>query len=205
MTRPILYYRNILRFAVMAILISGCSGGGSSIRYYVIDPVTYPGGGAPGSSLTVEIMDVHIPQYLERFNLVVRGDQNQIQFAELHQWGDNFRKNLLRALAQNLSSLLATDDIGTPVNRTLSPPDYRVQIHIEQFERDYDGHVRLVARWQVLTVNGETPVTTHRAELSSPGSYVMNDYVNIVPAMQDLYGELSRMIADTITNTGTSG
>lgn len=181
------------------IVLSGCSGGSATIRYYMIDPVsTSVVSQNSNNQLSIEIMDVNVPQYLERFNLVTRGNENQLYLAEFHQWGDNFRKNLLRTMASNLTSMLGTNDIGTPINRTMSTPDYRVQVHIEQFERNYDGHVSLIARWQVSTGSSSRSVTTHKADLSSSATYAMDEYENIVSTMKDLFGQLSGLIADSI-------
>jgi uncharacterized protein len=190
---------SVLTMLVVSALMSACSGGGSAIRYYVIDPVTTSNSSISFSEeLTIEIMDVHIPQYLERFNIVTRSSENQLLFNEFHQWGDNFRKNLLRTLASNLSSSLGTNDIGTPVNRTMSVADFRIQVHIEQFERNYDGYVKLLARWQVFTVGSSDPINTFKSELISSNSYEIDDYENIVYAMKDLYSQLSSLIAESI-------
>lgn len=190
--------RYVLTLASLFIL-SGCGGGGTSIRYYMVDAVETMSPVADEPELVVEIMDVHIPQYMERFNIVSRGNENQLFFSDNNQWGDNFRKNLLRTMAQNLSGLLGTNDVGTPINRTLSNPDYRLQIHIEQFERDYNGYVKLVARWQILDNASQRAVSTHNTELMSDGIYAMEEYEYIVRAMKDLYGELGRLIAESIS------
>jgi uncharacterized lipoprotein YmbA len=197
----------IFTIVIATFLLSACSGGSSSIRYYLIDPmVNATSAGDTNETLTIEIMDLHIPQYLERFNIVTRGSENQLFFSEFHQWGDNFRKNLLRTMAQNISTALGTNDVGTPINRTLSVADYRVQVHIEQFERNYDGYVKLVARWQVSTANRAEEIITHKVELISPGINASEEYENIVYAMKELFGQLSKKIAESIIqqkeNTG---
>ena len=198
-------YRNslkriyLLSILLISLFLSGCGGGGTAIRYYMIDPV--PSLSLPadtGRKLSIEIMDVNIPQYLERFNIATRGEGNQLFFSEFNQWGDNFRKNLLRTMASNLASLLSTDDIGTPINRSMSAPDYRIQVHIEQFERNYDGYVTLVCRWQLLTVGGTDTVETYKTELISPYTYAIDEYEGIVFSMKDLYGQLSKLIAESV-------
>lgn len=187
-------------------LLAGCGGGTMPLRYYLIDPVAYPGMPGMGDEpLAIEVMDVHIPQYLERFNIAVRGDDNQLVFANSHQWGENLRKNLLRTLARNLSALLSTNDVGTPINRSMSVPDLRVQVHIEQFERDNNGRVVLIARWQLTRPGNNTAVYTHRAELESDDSVAADDYDAIVARMQGLYGQLSRAIAISINDAAGSG
>ncbi len=133
----------------VTILVSCLGSGGEKIptKYYLIDPVEYDALNSRSDvRMSIEIVDVHIPQYLERFQIATRIGENRLMFSESNQWGENLRKNLMRTLSRNLSRLLATQDIGTPITRSLSSPDYRVQIYIEQFEQDVDGKVKLSAR-----------------------------------------------------------
>ena len=199
-------YRNgsilkIIFSALMLVLfLAACSGGGNKVptKYYLIDPVE---SGALNFTLdkplAIEIMDVHIPQYLERFHIATRVGVNRLKFSEANQWGENLRKNLMRTLSRNLSILLLTQDIGTPLNRSSSSPDYRVQLYIEQFELNVDYKVRLAARWQISASDTPEPLAIHNLELV--GSAIeANDYDQMVTSMRQLYGELSRKIADSI-------
>ena len=199
MYHPGPYKRIFILSLFVSISLTACSGGGTPIKYYMIDPVRSTGpSGDSSNQLSIEIMDVNVPQYLERFNLVTRGNENQLFLSEFHQWGDNFRKNLLRTMARNISVKLGTNDIGTPINRMMSVPDYRIQVHIEQFERNYDGRVVLVGRWQVRKLGPDTVPVTHEAKLSSTIMFAMDDYDNIVNDMRNLFGEFSDLIADSI-------
>ena len=187
--------------ALILVLLAACSGmGGSKVatKYYLIDPVEYDALNlASDKPLAIEIIDVHIPQYLERFHIATRIGENRLKFSEANQWGENLRKNLMRTLSRNLSRLLSTQDIGTPLNRSSSLPDYRVQLYIEQFELGVDHKVRLVARWQISGAEMSEPLAIHYQEMI--GSVIEeNDYDEMVTSMRQLYGELSRMIAESI-------
>lgn len=187
--------------ALILVLLAACSGmGGSKVatKYYLIDPVEYDALNlASDKPLAIEIIDVHIPQYLERFHIVTRIGENRLKFSEANQWGENLRKNLMRTLSRNLSRLLSTQDIGTPLNRSSSLPDYRVQLYIEQFELGVDHKVKLVARWQISGAEKSEPLAIHNQEMI--GSIIeANDYDEMVTSMRQLYGELSRMIAESI-------
>ena len=193
-----------LRYSVMlllSLLLAGCLGGGATtpIRYYLVDEVEPDN--VPFSSdkpLIIEIIDLHIPQYLERFNIATRSAENRLEFSEYNQWGENLRKNLMRTMARNLSKLLSTVDIGTPLNRSMSLPDYRIQIYIEKFEQDIDGKVRLAARWQLSDSTEPKPLDVYSAELESKIVVEASDYDQIVSVMRELYGEFSDRIAATI-------
>ena len=113
----------LLLLLLLTVLLSGCMGGGATtpVRYYLIDPIDYSNNSVKSvRELKIAIIDLHIPQYLERFHIAKRTNVSQLEFSENNQWGESLRKNLLRTLARNLSSLLSTADIGTPLNRSLS-------------------------------------------------------------------------------------
>jgi len=185
---------------MLVLLLAACSGGGNKVptKYYLIDPVD---SGAlnftSDKPLAIEIIDVHIPQYLERFHIAKRVGVNRLKFSESNQWGENLRKNLMRTLSRNLSILLSTQDISTPLNRSSSLPDYRVQLYIEQFELDVDQKVKPAARWQISATDTLEPLAIHNQEMV--GSTIQaNDYDQMVTSMRQLYGELSMKVAESI-------
>ena len=181
-------------------LLTGCMGGaGNTHVYYLVNPVTVD---EPiyrkEQPLAVEIMDLHIPQYLEKFQIAVRDGENRLKYSEYNQWGENLRKNLIRTMARNLAAMLATEDVGTPQNRSSSMPDYRLHMHIEQFERDQDERVRLVARWQLSDSKQPETLEMHSATLEGQSEIRGSDYDSLVAEMQDLYGQLCQQIAESI-------
>ena len=186
----------------LAYLMTGCLGPKSAvpIRYYLIDPIEYPKNLSlkKDTPLSIEIISLHIPQYLVRFHIAKRVSKNRLDFSESHQWGANLRKNLLRTMSRNLSQLLSTLDIGTPLNRSASLPDYRVQIHIEQFELESNDKVKLVARWQLSSRNKPKPMGVFSAKLQGEKTIKKGDYEQMVSVMRQLYGDLCEHIAKTI-------
>ena len=185
----------------VAFQLSGCAGVGSSTptRYYLIDPAEYPSTSIKSvRPLSIEIISLHIPQYLERFHIATRSSESQLKFSESHQWGENLRKNLLRTMARNLAKLMSTMDIGTPLNRSASSPDYRVRIHIEQFEQESNNKVKLVARWQFTGGSQSEPSVVFNAELQGQETIEKKNYEQMVSVMRELYGQLSQRIAATI-------
>ena len=190
----------------LACLMTGCLGSRSMapIRYYLIDPAEYPSSSfKTDKPLSIEIISLHIPQYLERFHIAKRLSKSQLDFSETHQWGENLRKNLLRTMSRNLSQLLSTLDIGTPLNRSASLPDYRVQIHIEQFELESNDKVKLVARWQLSSRNKPKPMGVFSAKLQGEKTIKKGDYEQMVSVMRQLYGDLCERIANTIATQET--
>ena len=181
---------------MLMIGLAGCSTSGTAVQYYLVDPVDQ----IPvleQSSLSVQVVDLHLPQYLERFQIASRRDGNRLVFSNGHQWGENLRKNLTRTFAVNLASLLGTVDVGTPANRSSTAPTYRVQLYIISFERNPDNRLQLAVRWQITNPQNE-PLATLSAELSSERE--LTTYADTVGAMATLFGELSRNVAQSIAD-----
>ena len=68
-------------------MLAGCTSGGTAIQYYLIDPVDQPALQLE-SGLRIQITDLHIPQYLQRFQIARRSGDNQLTFSDSHQWGE---------------------------------------------------------------------------------------------------------------------
>ena len=193
-------FKLVISTLMLAIFLAACSGGGNKVatKYYLIDPAEYEALNVTSDKpLAIEIIDVHIPQYLERFHIATRIGENRLKFSESNQWGENLRKNLMRTLSRNLSRLLSTQDIGTPLNRSSSLPDYRVQIYIEQFELCIDNMVRLAARWQISATDTLEPLAIYNEEMLGV-AIEQNNYEQMVTSMRQLFGELSMKIAESI-------
>jgi uncharacterized lipoprotein YmbA len=76
-------------------------------------------------------------------------------------------------------------------------PDYRVQIYIEQFEPGIDNMVRLAARWQVSAKDTTEPLAIYNEEMLGV-AIEQGNYEQMVTSMQQLFGELSMKIAESI-------
>lgn len=183
-------------------LIQGCSSDGAITRFYVLDPiadtVVLEGKEDGTKSPSVEIVSLNIPQYLERPQIVTRNGLNELSLAELHQWGGNLRKNMIRVLAKNLSRLLSTADISTSRRNPRTPADFRLEVEIIKFERDPDGKVSLVAQWRLMAGKDQNPIATRITDIKSSKTLKESDYGQVVSAMESLLGELSVIIGNEI-------
>lgn len=181
------------------VLLSACATDSSHVaHFYLLTPVetTVPVvSGQPPISLLVG--PVEVPQYLNRAQIVTQSGPNELDMAEYDRWGDNFKKNLTRVLAENLAKQWPTERVfmaGTP---NVGVTDFRVEVEIIRFERGVDQRVHLTARWYISQGEQYKGDMAHLTELTSP-QVAAADYPAIVAAMSGLIGELGRAITNEL-------
>jgi uncharacterized lipoprotein YmbA len=182
--------KRCLTMFIGTILLSSCSTPQTLTSYYVIDPTPMPAIADLGKK-SVQIADLKLPQYLERFQIARREGTNRLTFSDEQQWGENLRKNLYRTMTRNLAVLLSTPDVGTAINRSFAKPDYVLRVSIEAFEQTADGKTQLSARYQISA--GE--LLTTRQFASSVNRNSRDQYSDMVADLQALYAELCLDIA----------
>ena len=193
--------RNQILFSILlsaALVQIGCLGAGSTVRYYTVNPVDAVPAAAAQRQLAIDILNVHVPDYLERPHIATRDGNNSLQFSDTNMWAENLRKNLMRTMVRNLSAMLGTSAISTPLSRSSARPDYLLEIHIDQFEQDSDTRVKLAARWQLIRAGDDKPLGVHSVDLQGETQVPEHDYDRMTGDMRELYGRLSRKIADDI-------
>jgi hypothetical protein len=102
-----------------------------------------------------------------------------------------------RVLVQNLSTLLASDNVVTVPQRRAVPLDYQVEVDVDRFDADATGRAVLDARWRVFGKGGEQLIEEGRSTIVEP-AVDHDDYEAIVASMSTALGEMSRAIASVI-------
>jgi len=134
----------------------GASGVVSNLggtRFYALSSL--PPALNPDATLRIGVGPLHIPRLLNRPQIVTRKNSNEINMAELHQWGGSYREELLQVMTDNLSTLLKTDHIEQYPWKFAFKPNYQVRIHIEKFDGQLGKNITLKARWYLLKNNKE--------------------------------------------------
>ncbi len=192
-----------LAFMLAGSFLPGCmTTTTSATKFYVLNPLASSASLMSETDhkglLSLEVVSLRLPQYLERPQIVTRSSGNQLELAEFHQWGGNLRKNMMRVLAKNLSQILGTPNIAISPYRPPTPPDFRIELEVMKFERDHDGQVRLSTQWRLSRGKNQSTLATQITDLTSPTVHTGPDYEHTVSAMSALIGELSQIISQEI-------
>jgi len=167
-------------------------------RFFTLSAVAESPDGAAASGLAVGLGPVRVPAYLDRPELATRVASSEVSFSPNERWAEPLSTSLRRVLAQNLATVLGTEDVvlfpwpaGTPI-------DWGVTVDVIRFERTTNGQVEVAARWAVREKgSGRIRIareTRHAQQVSGSGTAAAVD------AWNEAIAALSGDIAGAITS-----
>lgn len=187
---------------VLMVVQTGCASSAPS-KFYQLNPA----GGQTNvmrddprqGSMLVSIGPVHIPDYLDRPQIVTRSGRNELNLAEFHRWAGSLENDVNRVLVEDISSLLPADRFfvkrWTPYSESQVPVSYRVELRVDRFEGTLGDSVLLKTQWEILSKE-KGLLLKRETSVSEPVNG--SSYDALVAAMSNTLERLSRTIADGI-------
>jgi uncharacterized lipoprotein YmbA len=164
--------RRRLRLLAAVLLLGGCAltARRDPSRFYALTSIAAAGGGAVGSgaSRALGVGPVTLPRYLDRAPLVTRVGPNEVRVAEIDRWAEPLAGLFTRTLADNLATLLTTNDVRLYPWFHANAPDLAVEVDVLQFEADAEGQAQLVARWRIRDGHGSTLLQARESRFTEP-------------------------------------
>lgn len=195
-----------MRFALLAPLLAlgGClalGGGSTPTTFYLLSSLAAANAepAASAAGVAIGVGPVEVPAHLNRPQIVSRAEDNRLQIADFHNWGEPLRDNLTRVLAEDLSALLATERVFTYPWRRSTPIDYRVRVDVSRFAAGPDPNVHLRCRWTLADAAGKT-LQTRVSRIDEAAT--LGDYDSIVGAMSRAAAALARELAAAVPSGG---
>jgi len=194
---------SILLFA-FGLIMGSCSPFGAGTqrdtKYYVLSSMqseakpVQPMANLP--DIGIGVGPIRMPLYLDRSDIVTRGSSNEVEIADFAQWAGPLQENFSRVLAENLSVLLQTDNVGVfPfIRRELL--DYNITVYVTRFDGLPGDQAHLRARWSILDGKRKKSLFEKHTVASHPTE---NDTTEALIAAKSItLGQLSREIAQAI-------
>lgn len=167
-------------------------------RYYSLDDGRPMAVGLPMGA-SVAIMQVNLPELVDRPQLVVRAAGHRVQFSENDRWAEPLRRQVPRLLARDLGVAL---DSGRVVALGVDARDYdvdfRVVVDVQHLEVIFGQRVELDAVWRVELRNGRTVVGRSQILQGFGDGAVPDDYAAAVDAQRQVFRTLATHIAARI-------
>ena len=147
------------------------------------------------SSLKIGVDPVKIPEYIQKPQIVLHCNKNQVVLSENHEWAEGLNKNILRVLQTNLMTLLPGATVESSPWDSKFKPDYNVKITISEYETDSN---RNVFRAEYLIYQGENVI---KGNVCYRNKLIKVTPINVVLNLNDNITALSREIARHFRHT----
>ena len=146
--------------------------------------------------LSVGIGSVHLPDYLERPQIVTFKGVSRLHLAEFHRWAGRLDGEITRVMINNLSMLLGTPQVLVFPWGQSETPQFRLDLIFHHFEGILGETVRIKGVWH-LSQNTPEAETLHQpfdqsVTISGP------EYEDLVVACNQGLWELSQEISRVI-------
>ena len=200
MMRTGLSYRNIWLISLAALLFIGCSSTPKA-EFYTLNSVssTRPDESPATASqpVSIGIGPVTIPKILDRPQIVTRTGPNKLQIDEFHRWAGRLEEDFARVLAENISFMVATDQVAVYPWDASFKPRYQVILDIQHFEgRIGKKDVLLEVLWKVIDSQDKTTLRIKKSVITEP--LMATDYDTLVAAKSRAIKKLSDIISKEI-------
>jgi len=186
-------------FLTIALLVNGCVGTSAETRYYALNSSAISENTNEG--LIISVGPFEIPEYLNRHNVIVRGQGTNLKVLKFDYWAEPLTDAITRRIVITLSGNINDGFVVQFPASTDISPDYRVRGRITHFEADENGEVRLSLRWGILTRDGSFAVSPRGANFSTSVE-PSDDVMAITAAMGDLLDELTLSIEQELNAIG---
>jgi len=136
----------------LVFLILSCAKSSKPVEYYMLDASvgidnnqTLKGDEGP----MIGLGPIRLPEYLDRFQMVVAVSQNKYKLIDGHRWAEKLDQNISLALFKTLPGQLGTDKMIRYPWPQRPGVDFQVKIDILELNVDQDGQSQLVAQWSI--------------------------------------------------------
>ena len=178
---------------VVAILVAGCSSPAS--RFYTLNATTTPAPAPLASDFSVAVGPVSVPMAVDRPQIVVRLNANQVWLDELNRWASPLANNIARVVAENLVMMLGTSRVALSPQILNGGIDYRAAIEVQRFESAPGDAATLDAIWTVSrSADGRSRTGRTTAREAAPDK----TYDALAAAHSRAVARLSQDIAEAV-------
>lgn len=181
----------IVILCAFSALLAGCAS--TQTNFYTLSPTAKSTGAA--ASYSIAVGPVSLPALVDRPQIVVRMDPNQVVFDEFNQWASPLKSEIARIVAEDLASLLGTPNVTVFPQSTAVGASYRVVIDVMRFDSAPGEAATLDAVWTTRSAKGDKSLTGRTTVTESPQGA---GYDALVAAHSTVLLRLSSDIAESI-------
>lgn len=169
--------KSLVLIALLPIVLSACASASPPARFYLLDsdPAAAAGSIQLGDAW-VGIGPITTPKYLDRPQMVTRGEGNRLVIHEFDRWAQPVQGRVLDVLIENIVALSDSNRVAPFPWPAAFRPDRRVMGEIVAFEAGPSGEVVLKVRWLLQAMSddgdrGSSVIVREYRESAPPGDF----------------------------------
>ena len=174
------------------LLLLGCSSSPKT-HYYTFN--TPPDTRTAATGPLILIGPVTLPDLVDRPQLVLRSNDNQVEISDTHRWAQSLKGEIARALAANLALEADTPRAYLLSQATGEEADLRIAVDILRFESAPGSHAAIEAQWSVRQKGINKPIIARSVVRENVEG---KSHEALVAAHSRAIAKLSREIAMTL-------
>lgn len=189
------HFEIIAFVGVLAGLIGGCinlKAPPDPTRYYLLNGAS--GADAMAHNPTskgpvVRLAPVELDPYLDTRYMVLRLQEFEVQFSDIHRWGEELSDNIRRAMARDL---LATGAVSRVAIKASEDADYVIKLHVHRFEGAPPDIAHLSATWTLFDGAGNVLYSTVHDERNR--GWIFENYGHLAEKLDESLDTLAKAI-----------
>ncbi len=188
---------------IAAVLLTAC-GTSPPANFYTLDDAGFDFKPDRESSYVLGIGPIRVPEYLERPQMVTRGEGAKLRVDDFDRWAEPISQAHHRIIALNVDSLVdGIIVVGFPYGPVI---DYDAKLvgRIGRFDMDTTGTTRLSVFWTVASIDGDVLVEPTRHQYTETGGDP-DDPNSIATAMSACLTQFSQDVARAIRALDDAG
>lgn len=190
------------RLAVLLILaataLCGC-GKSAPVHFYTLALEPAKDAQPSGPCFSLGIGPVETPPYLDRSQIVTRGEGNRMLMADFDQWIEPVQAGFSRALGEALARLVCAGPVMSYPWPGGANPDYQVAVQVRSLDGTLGKEAVLRADWTITGKDGKV-VAGKSSMLREPCGGP--DFASLVAAQSRLVDKLAREMAGALPGGG---
>jgi uncharacterized lipoprotein YmbA len=185
---------------LMVVTVFGCKGSTPPVTFYTLTPIPAIQGAGSDQTILKDILigigPLKFPKILDRPQIVTRPAPGKLDLAEFKRWGGFLKDDFLSVMAENMMTLLGTDQVVVyPWPGNLNP-SYRIEFDVYQFDGKLGDSVVLRVSWILKTPGKTDNMHLKKSTIVQPVSG--DDFDALVAAKSKALEAFSHMIIEEL-------
>jgi uncharacterized lipoprotein YmbA len=201
MTRTLLSEKIIGLILLATVMLIGCRSSAPPVQFYTLSATRTQAVSntiTAGKPISIGVGPVVIPKVLDRPQIVVRTSPNKLRIDEFHRWAGRLDEDFARVVAENISSMLPTEQVAVYPWDTNFVPHYQVTLDIRHFEGRLGEDILLEVFWKVVDLQNRKIMQAKKSVIREP--LPDETYDTLIVTKSKAIALLSNIIVQEINN-----